>query len=516
MAKEYVVGIDIGTTGAKTAIYDIKGNVVGTGYREYSCQYPKPNWVEQDVSFTTNMAMESAKEAVTTSGVSPGNIASIGLSAQRCCTIFIDKSGNPLRPMISWQDNRTSIEVEEIKKKISARDFYQATGLPMNTTWILTKIYWVRKKEPHIWQNVYKVIQNHDYALKALGAEDYYVDVPDAVFYGVWDTNKFQWSNELLELFEIDKNILPKPIPSGTKVGVISKEAAELTGFLQGTPLCVGAGDQNSAVVGAGIVFEGTVSVSIGTGGIAIAYLDKPFRDPNEMSMVTNHAVYGKWQLEGYQAGAASVFRWFRDEIATLEKSFANGHKVDVYKILNELIDRTPAGAKGLVILPYFASATAPRWNPDARGTILGLTFAHDRACLARAFIEGVTLEEKDIITSMLKSGIKIKTIRIIGGATKSKVWNQIQADMYKKPVETLRVTDAAVLGAAILGGVGVGLFKDIKDGVKKMVTVDQRYEPNSENSKIYDELYDIYCNAYEGLNERKVFSKLAKIQEKN
>jgi len=474
MAKEYVVGIDIGTTGAKTAIYDIKGNVVGTGYREYSCQYPKPNWVEQDVSFTTNMAMESAKEAVTTSGVSPGNIASIGLSAQRCCTIFIDKSGNPLRPMISWQDNRTSIEVEEIKKKISARDFYQATGLPMNTTWILTKIYWVRKKEPHIWQNVYKVIQNHDYALKALGAEDYYVDVPDAVFYGVWDTNKFQWSNELLELFEIDKNILPKPIPSGTKVGVISKEAAELTGFLQGTPLCVGAGDQNS------------------------------------------HAVYGKWQLEGYQAGAASVFRWFRDEIATLEKSFANGHKVDVYKILNELIDRTPAGAKGLVILPYFASATAPRWNPDARGTILGLTFAHDRACLARAFIEGVTLEEKDIITSMLKSGIKIKTIRIIGGATKSKVWNQIQADMYKKPVETLRVTDAAVLGAAILGGVGVGLFKDIKDGVKKMVTVDQRYEPNSEHSKIYDELYDIYCNAYEGLNERKVFSKLAKIQEKN
>jgi xylulokinase len=246
-----------------------------------------------------------------------------------------------------------------------------------------------------------------------------------------------------------------------------------------------------------------------------VFYLDSKFRDPSGKSMVVNHAIYGKWQIEGHQAGAAGVFRWFRDEIGALEKAKAAETRGDAYKLLDKLIADTPAGSKGLVFLPYLASATAPRWNPDARGILAGLAFSHDRGCLARAFLEGITLEMKDIITSMMTSGIKIEHVRLTGGASKSPVWNQIQSDVYNLAVETLKVTDTAVLGAAIMGAVGVGIFSSITEGAKQMVKVDKRYEPNTTNAELYGELYDIYCRIYEGMVEKEVFERLAKIQSK-
>ncbi|GAH65267.1 unnamed protein product, partial [marine sediment metagenome] len=268
---------------------------------------------------------------------------------------------------------------------------------------------------------------------------------------------------------------------SGTYIGKISKKVASLSGFLAGTLICVGAGDQNSAVIGAGVINDGDISVSIGTGGIAIACLDKPFRDPDGMNMVTNHAISGKWQMEGLQNGAAGVFRWFRDEIATYEKMEAEKNNEDVYKILDKMIKQIPAGSKGLVMLPYLAGSATPYWNTNARGTIIGLTFAHNKACLARCFIEGITLEMKDIINSFNRSGIKVDNIKMIGGASKSDIWNQIQSDMYKTKSSILKHSDAAIIGAAIFAGVGCKAFESIEKGVEKMVAVDKTYNPGSD-----------------------------------
>jgi xylulokinase len=515
MADRYLAGIDIGTTGAKTALFTTKGDMIASGYREYACSYPKANWVEQDPDQLVSSGFKSAKSVLETSGIDPSSICAISLSAQRSCTIFVDKNGEAIRPMISWQDARTTAELEDIAQILSPDEFYALTGLPHGATWIISKILWLRKNEPEAWKRVHKVVQLHDYMLKALGADEFYEDIPDTVFFGIWDTDNFTWSDRLLQAFDITQDMLPLPKPSGTLVGSIGSDAAKRTGFLEGTPLCVGAGDQNSAVVGAGIVQSSLLSVSMGTGGIAITYLDKPFRDPSGMSMVTNHAIQGKWQLEGLQAGAAGVFRWFRDEVATLEKEVAREQNRDPYDLINELIAKTPVGAKGLLFLPYLASATAPRWNAHARGTLTGLTFAHDRGCLARAFIEGITLEMKDILTSMLSSGIDVDTVRIMGGATKSSIWNQIQADVYNRPVQTLKVADAALLGAAIFAGTGSGCFKDIREAVDGMVVVDSVCEPVQENAEIYDELYNIYCRVYEGMDEREVFEKLSCVQNR-
>lgn len=512
--SSYLCGIDVGTTGAKTMVFDLCGKVLGSAYREYGCTYPRPNWVEQDIEMVLDRTFETCREAVEKAGIGPADIAAISLSTQRTTSIFLDDQERVLKT-ISWQDNRTNAEMREIAAKIAPQEYYRRTGLPLNTTWIITKVLWMQKNEPETWKKVRRVVQLQDYILRNLGADDYYIDYPDACLFGCFDSENYTWDRELMQLSGLKPELMPVPMPCATRVGVVSAQAMRHTGFAIGTPICVGAGDQNSASIGAGIVQEGRVSVSLGTGGMAIAYLDRPYRDPDSSACITCHAMPGAYQFEGYQTGAASVFRWFRDEMAAQEKLEAARSGENIYAILDREIERVPVGAKGLVMMPYFASATSPRWNPDARGTLMGLTFAHDRACVARACMEGITLEQKDIITNMISNGIRIDSVRIIGGATKGAVWNQIQADMYRLPCETLDVPDAAVMGAAIMAGTAIGIFRDIPEAVRSMISVRRIYEPITAHAAVYDEMYEIYCAAYQGFAEHDVFGKLARLQAK-
>lgn len=509
----YLVGIDVGTTGAKSVVFDPVGSVLGSGYREYGCTYPKPNWVEQDVELLVESSMEACKAAITESGVDPLGVAAIAFSSQRTCTHFLDESGDLVRPMISWQDNRTVDEVALVDRTLGGERFQQISCLPLGAIWILNKILWLRAKEPENWSRVRKIVQLQDYLLKSYGADDYYVDLSDAGLFGLWDLYEGRWSDEICVAFDVEPSMLPVPKPSGTQVGEVPRSVAEKTGLAPGTPICVGAGDQNAAAIGAGLVKPGLTSVSLGTGGLAAAYVDGRLANLDPRAMLTGHPIQGKYMLEGYQPAGAGAFRWFRDEIAQHEKKLAADAGRDVYDALTETAASAPPGAKGLVMSPYFASAGTPRWNADARASVIGLTFAHDRACLARAFIEGITLEVKDMINSMIECGAEIDEVRILGGATRSGLWNQIQADMYGRPVSTLKMPDAALLGAAICAGAGSGLFPDIATGVHAMVETSETYEPIAENVRLYDELYGVFCEIYEGLVP--AYDSLARIQER-
>ncbi len=509
----YLAGIDLGTTGAKAMIFDDDGCPMSGAYREYPCTYPKPGWVEQDPDLLVDATMDAIGQAVKDSGVRPQDIVSVSLSAQRCCGIFLDEREAVQRPMISWQDNRTPVQVQEIAALIEETAYYEKTGFPNSTTWLLSKILWVRKNEPEVWQKTRRIVQMHDYFLRALGVDAYYVDHNDAGFFGIFDSTSGTWDEELLDLFEIPKEILPIPEKSGTLVGKVSAAAAGKCGLAPGTLISVGAGDQSAGAVGAGIVRKGQVSVSLGTAGAVTAYLDKPFRDPAGKTMVTSHPIHGSWLLEGYQAAAASVYRWYRDEFGGAELLEADRSGVDFYDLMNTRVAKIPPGANGLLVMPYFAGAATPRYNPAARGLVLGLTFAHDRFAVARAFMEGISMDMRDMLNSMLNSGVDVSEARILGGPTKSAVWNQIQADVYGIPVSSLKVADATVLGAAVLGGVGAGVFASIKEGAEKLVRLDRRYEPDARHTQIYDRLYGIYRRTYESLENSGVFSDLASIQ---
>ena len=511
MAK-YLAGIDVGTTGARCALFDLKGNLLFSEYREYGATYPKPGWVEQDLDEMVERTMEASKATIVKSGFDPKEIAAIGFSTQRSVTVPVHKDGSKVRPMLSWQDARTGAEVGDMLKLIDGGRYYDLSGMPPGTTWVITKVLWMRKNEPELYAKTYKFVQNQDAVLKAFGADDFFTDTSDMAFYGVWDVSKVEWNKELCDLFGVTPDMFGKPTRPGTVVGKVTPSIAEKTGFAVGTPICVGAGDQNCGVVGMGSIKNGMATVTLGTAGLAILSLDKWIPGFGGL-MITNHAVPGMWEMEGLSNAAASSYRWFRDVIGTQEKELEKANGQSAYEYLNDLAKQAPVGSKGLLYLPYLGTAATPRWNANARSAFIGMSFAHGRPEMVRSVLEGVALEVRDMMDGWLKAGVDIKSFRLGGGATKSPFWNQIQADVYGRPVETLKVGESTVLGAALFGGVGAGIFNSIEEGVDQMVEVTDTLEPNMENHKVYEEMYQAYVKAYEGLAGSGAFDQLAKVQ---
>jgi xylulokinase len=511
---KYLAGVDVGTTGARCALVDLDGNIVHSEYREYGCNYPKPGWVEQDLDFLVAQTMEACKATIQKSGIDPKEVAAVGFSTQRSVTIPVYADGKPVRPMLSWQDARTGAEVADMLEVIDAAEYYDISGMPMGTTWVITKLLWMQKNEPETFEKIHRIVQQQDAILKAFGADDFFTDISDMGFYGVWDVGKLEWSPKLSSLFGVLPEIFGKPTPAGTQVGTVTPSISALTGFASGTPICVGAGDQNCGVIGMGSIESGMATVTLGTAGLAILSLDKRIPGFGGM-MITNHACPGMWEMEGLSNAAASSYRWFRDVIGTHEKELEARDGRSAYEYLNDLAEQAPAGSKGLLYLPYLGTAATPRWNANARSAFIGMSFAHGRAEMIRSVMEGVALEVRDMMDGWLRSGVDIKVLRLGGGATKSQLWNQIQADVYGRPVQTLKVGESTVLGAALLGGVGAGVFKSINEGVDTLVHVTGELEPNMANHSVYEELYQAYAAAYDGLSQCGAFDKLASIQSR-
>lgn len=510
--QRYLCGIDIGTTGVKVMIFDLQGNPISSAYREYGCTFPYPGWVEQDGEFLWQETCQATREAIAKSGVSPKDIAAVGLSTQRCTLVPVDKNGDALRPSISWQDRRTVKECDFIRSAVGEERYYQVTGLPIDPTWSVSKIMWIRDNQPEIYERAHKFVLDQERILHKLGAETFPEDWSNGSLQGLMDIESFQWSDELITKLGIDRDKLPELVPSAKMVGRVSKKAAELSGFAEGMPIVTGGGDQQCAGIGAGVIKPGFVEVTIGTAGVTLAFLDKPLRDPTRRLPCSAHAYPGKWECEGLQLAAGSAYKWYRNALAILEVKVANQVGVDPYNIINEQASALPPGSNGVICLPYFAGSGAPNWDPFARGTLLGLTLAHERAAIARAIMEGVSLETREILEAMEALGLELKEVRLTGGATKSPLWNQIQADIYGKPCAKLAVDEATTLGAAILGGVGAGVFNSLEEAVGEMVRVVETREPNPEAHRRYNELYAIYKDAYQALAAAKVYERLAKL----
>ena len=291
---QYLAGIDVGTTGARCCLFDLDGNKFGSTYCEYGADYPKPGWVEQSPQKLIEQTMQACGEAIANSGVPANEIVSIGFSTQRSVTCPIDEHGQPVRAMISWQDARTAKQVEYMRSLISPEEYYAHSGLPLGTTWIISKILWMRDNEPENYGRTAKFVQNQDLVLRAFGAEEFHTDISDMAFYGIWDTRQCCWNKKLLDLFDLSEDMFGSPTLPGTQVGAVTDAVAKKTGFAVGTPICVGAGDQNCSVIGMGAIKPGMATVTLGTAGLAILVTDKPMAGFGGM-MITNHA----WRICG-------------------------------------------------------------------------------------------------------------------------------------------------------------------------------------------------------------------------
>ncbi|MEG0378434.1 MAG: FGGY family carbohydrate kinase [Eubacterium sp.] len=503
MAK-YLVGIDEGTTGCKTCVFDLEGNIMGTDYREYPCYYPKVGWVEQRAEDITPALFESCKAAIQKSKVDPKDILAMGFSCQASIIGLLDEKGELIRPFIGWQDLRGGQDgMDYINRQIPRSDFYKLTGDPLGMCFSVTKLAWLKEHEPENWEKTAMFSTHQDYFLKQFGAEDYYTDISSASREGMFDIDNNKWAKELSDILGIPDDKRPKVITEpGKIVGKISEKISVKTGLAVGTPICMGAQDINCCTLGAGGIEGGTAVMVLGTAGSSFVISDKSIRDPKGRLVVKGNHGLGNYTIEAYSNTAASSYRWYRDIFCDLESAMAKVLGKDTYDIINEEIESVPPGANGITFLSYLQGASGSKMNTNARGVFLGMTLGTTKADMARAVMEGICYEMYDILLAQKESEVDFEGIRLTGGASKSPVWCQMMADIFKEPIHLLQTSETGCLGAALYAGVGIGAYKSCKEAANIAVKIQKSYYPNPDNYEAYDQAYQQFIEVYEALDQ--------------
>ena len=387
--------------------------------------------------------------------------------------------------------------------------------MPVTPTFSLEKIVWIMRNEPESYKKSEKILQVSDYVMWRFGTDDFYCERTNACCSGMLDVNTLSWSDKILDSFSIDKAKLGKLVDPGTVIGSVSAEAAALTGLKEGTPLVSGTGDQQCAAVGAGISEPGYASLTLGTAGLLVVGTEKAMlEDKSGFMMAPSSGILGMYEVEGIQLGAASSYRWIRDNIADLEKGEAEKQGKDPYVLMEDHVNKSAPGSNGVMFMPFLTGSGYPYWNFEAKGSFMGLKFSNTKSDMIRSVMEGICLESKDMYEKMKENSIEIKSLAITGGATKSPAWRQMIADMFNVEVKQLKVEDATIVGAAILAGVGVKKFSDAREGVSKMVNYIDTIKPDSKNAEKYQKVYEVYTSAYESMNSSGMYKKLSALSE--
>ena len=496
---QLIAAIDVCTTGARTIIFDIEGKMLANSYQEYPIIIPKPTWVEQDARQWWKVVGATSKKVLSKKSINPSDIIAVAVTNQRETIVPVDKNGEPLHNAIVWQDRRSVKQCDEIRKIIGEKQIFDNTGLTIDPYFSGSKILWLKERKHDIFRKTYKFLLVHDYIVQKLTGE-YVTDHSNASRTMLFDINKFEWSDSICEKLDISIDTLPKSNPSGMVIGEIIHQAAQVTGLKTGTPVVAGGGDQQCAALGLGVIREGLIKATTGTGTFLIAHLSKPKFDTLKRVLCSVSAIPKQWVLEASIFTTGAIYRWFRDNFAQYEKEKAQERGIDVYEILNKEIERAEPGANGLLLLPHFAGAGAPHWDPEAKGAIYGLTLGHTKRDILRAIIEGVCFEIKNSLDVFNELGLKIDELRIAGGATRAKIWNQLQADIYGIPVVKSTYEETTAVGAAILGAIGAGIYKTHQKAVENMVELKTKISPREKLKKFYKNRY---------LQHKKLYKKL-------
>lgn len=498
----YLLGIDIGTTGAKTLLINESGETVAQFTAEWPLSTPHPNWAEQNPEDWWNGTVTSIKEVLRLARLKDvGEIKGIGLSGQMHSSVFLDKDNKVLRPAILWCDTRTAPQCKWITEKVGLENLRAWVYNPALEGFTAPKIIWVRDNEPQVYEKVRRVLLPKDYIRFLLTGEQA-MDVSDAAGTLMFDVRNRRWSDEFLEAVGIPKDFLPPVLESIDVCGRITRRVAELTGLREGTPVVGGGADNTCGATGTGIVKEGRVLASLGTSGVIFAHTDSVKVDPRMRVHTFCHSVPDKWYLMGVVLSAGGAFRWFRDVLGEMEKQQARSVGQDPYDLLTREAQQAPIGSEGLFFLPYLMGERTPHQSADARGAFIGLTARHEKSCIVRSVLEGITFGMRDSLEIMRQLGLKIEQIRLTGGGGKSPFWKQLQADIYGAEVVTVNTTEGPAFGAAIMAGVGAGVYADLVEAVEDVVKITERIQPNLEAAKRYDEYYRIFVSLYPALKE--------------
>ena len=518
----YFVSIDIGTTGTKAIVFDKKGNIKGSGSFDTPTYFPRPGYAEQETQEIVELLYSATKYAINNAEIDPKDIEGISFSHMCCSFAPVDREGNYLSRSILWNDFRGEEMFPYMRERLEANGIseledYNFTGYPFGPLATTPKFLWIKKNWPEIYERTYKFIGLEAVMISAFtdNIEEYWDDKPGLTYTKLSNNDTFELDPKRAEIYDIDINKYPGRKNPGEFVGSVTERVAKLTGLLAGTPVYCGAGDQRCAAVGAGVAKDGMISGVLGTAGVIHAYSSKPVRHPEGKISIMGHAGTGHWQVEGSSNSGASSLRWYRDVFCQNEVGFSKLSGKDIYSIISDLAAKSPVGSNGVIYAPWLEGCDCPRFDGNGRATFTGLSFSHNKNDIARSVLEGVCYEMKSMIDDADRTlGFKTKTLRTVGGGAKSRLWNQIQADVYNKRIETLKCPESTALGAAMFAAIGSGTYSDIHEAIDNMVQVDYCLEPIPENVKRYEELYKIYTELYEDLAVR-VFPAIKKYQDR-
>jgi xylulokinase len=494
----YFLGIDVSTTGSKALLVNETGTVVAADSSPHTLQTPKPLWSEQEPGEWWQAVSASIRSVLQQAGVNGDSIRAVGLTGQMHGLVLLDDAGNVLRPAILWNDQRTQPQCDEIHQRVGKERLIQITGNVALTGFTAPKILWVQQNEPEIYARARHVLLPKDYIRYKLTGK-FAMDKADGSGTILFDLKQRDWSPEILSILGIPAGWMPPTFEGPAFTGEVTSEAAAKTGLTSGTPVAAGGGDQAAQAVGVGAVEPGVVALTVGTSGVVFATTPSALVEPEGRLHAFCHAVPGMWHFMGVMLSAAGSLQWYRDTLAPA---------VSFDDLLREA-ESVPAGSEGLQFLPYLSGERTPYPDPLARGAWVGLTLRHGRGHLTRALLEGVSFGLKDSFTLIQNAGLgEIRQVRASGGGTKGALWRQILASVLEAELVTVNTTEGAAYGAALLAGVGSGVWKDVPAACAASVKITGSTRPDPAQVERYQKVYPLYRELYPAL--KPGFDKIA------
>ncbi len=504
--SELLLSLDLGTTAIKVGLFSVSGALLRFALREQSISFPQPNRVEQSLLRTWELAAAATREVL--ADRDPGKVAAIVLTNQRGSVVPIGRDGEPLTDLIVWMDQRGLGQVDRLNALVGAEAYYHTSGHPIVPTTGVSKVLWLQQEAPDIWEKTSTVGPPQTLFLKWLGCDEALVDFSSGSYLFPCDIRARKWSQVIAGKLSFPLERLPRLIPATEIVGRVGARASGDLGIPEGTPIVAGGGDGQCAAAGTGVVLPGSVMVNIGTATGVQVYLAQPTFDPAKTLNCAAHVIPGAWEMEGHTQASGSVFRWLRDEFGSPEMLEAERSGRDAYDLLVDQASHAPPGSDGLIFIPTFNGSTAPIVDPLARGALIGLKLSHQRSHVIRAVLEGISLEIRWILDAISQAGAPVEEIRLAGGGSKNKTWNQIHADVLNRPVRTVQNPDAALVGGAMCAAVALGVFPDFRQASQAFVKLGPTLVPLPENQWVYSRSYARFVNMSTLLGRQRAFNQ--------
>lgn len=498
---ELILGIDIGTTSLKAAVYDHRGSQLAASVVEYTLITPDTVTVEAPCGIYME-AIQKCMEIISSKGkVDTRNVTVIGFSVQGETLCLLDEGGNPLNNAIVWMDNRAGSQAEKLRNKFGDEKCYEITGqVSFEACWPAAKLLWVKENKPEIFEKTKHFLLLEDYIIYLLTGK-YVAEGSLLCSTEYWDIRTKKYWSEMLDFIGIKEEYLPEVKEPGEIVGKILPEMADLLKVSLDACIATGCLDQAAGAIGVGNIKPGIFSENIGAALAICVPTEKLTYDPNRQMPIHYFAVPDTYMMHTFTTGGMCL-RWFRDGFCDLEMDMQEASGMDAYDLMTREASTVPAGSDGLIALPHLQGSMAPDVNLDAKGVFYGATLKHKKAHFIRSIMESLGYIINRNLEAISDMGLEVQQIRTMGGGSKSEVWNQIKADITGKTLYTTQsAQDAACLGAAILAGTAAGIFDSIESACDSMVEIKKVYTPNPENKAVYARQYEKYKKLFQVLD---------------